>query len=97
MTCILGTALFNVRAPARQRNVREKCQTARYVVTCTETSEVIMKEGEEDVLVFLVTLLYRDSVCWIHHVVPWWADYMYVERAMFKARVGCRTGVQPHN
>jgi hypothetical protein len=58
-------------------------------------SEVIMKEGE-DVLVFLL-MLYWESVCWICHFVPWRADYMYVGRALFKDRVGCKTGVQLHN
>jgi hypothetical protein len=54
-------------------------------------SDVIMKK-DEDVLVFVLTL-YWDSVCWICHFALWWADDTYV----FEARLGCRTGVQPHN
>jgi hypothetical protein len=59
-------------------------------------SEIIMKEGR-DVLVFVLTLLYWGSVCWMRHFLPWWADDTYVGRALFEERVDCRTGVQLHN
>jgi hypothetical protein len=68
----------------------------KQAVRCTEMSEVLIKEGE-DVLLFVSTLLYWDSVCWMHHFITWWADYMYVGRALFEERLGCRIGVQPHN